>query len=38
MLGALGMGNMTLTMLHGPNPQGAYSSVMKISILVALIK
>lgn len=36
--GALGIGNMTLKISHGPNLQEAYSSVMKIGSFIALIK
>lgn len=35
-LGALGIGPMTLTILHGPNLQKAYSTVIKISLVVIL--
>lgn len=36
--GALGIGNMTLTISHGPNLQEPYSSIMKIGSFIALIK
>lgn len=34
----LGLGNITLIIIHGSNLQKAYSSIMKISIFIVLIK